>query len=78
MGRGASLPPDWEDMKEAVMREVLRAKFEHAGLRQLLKSTHPHPLVSVKPDAYWGTGLDGTGRNRLGALLEELRQELLR
>ncbi|CAE7230428.1 ybiA [Symbiodinium necroappetens] len=77
MGRGATLPPDWESMKESVMRDVLRAKFEHDGLRQLLKSTHPHPLVSVKSDAYWGAGFDGKGRNRLGALLQELRDELL-
>ena len=78
MGRGATLPLEWEGMKESVMRDVLRAKFEHDGLRQLLKCTHPHPLVSVKSDAYWGAGFDGKGRNRLGALLQELRDELLR
>ena len=44
-----------------------------SSLRQLLLSTHPRPLVSVKSDAYWGTGRNGQGLNRLGSLLMELR-----
>mmetsp|Transcript_63366 Transcript_63366/g.141146 ORF Transcript_63366/g.141146 Transcript_63366/m.141146 type:complete len:249 (-) Transcript_63366:108-854(-) len=69
-------PEGWDDMRDDVMRAVLRAKFAHPGLRHLLLTTYPHPLVSVKPDRYWGAGIDGQGRNRLGELLVELRDEL--
>lgn len=60
------------------MREALRAKFtQHATLRALLLSTGVRPLVEhTKNDRYWGDGGDGSGRNRLGALLMELRAAL--
>jgi N-glycosidase YbiA len=80
MGRSRSRPlrPDWENVKEEVMREALRAKFtQHVALRELLLSTGKRPLIEhTKNDRYWADGGDGKGRNRLGALLMELRAEL--
>lgn len=80
MGRSRSRPlrPDWENVKEDIMREALRAKFtQHAILRELLLSTGRRPLIEhTKNDRYWADGGDGKGRNRLGALLMELRTEL--
>lgn len=80
MGRERARPlrPDWEAVKEDVMRAALRAKFTaHADLRELLLSTGDAPLVENAPgDFYWGVGKDGSGKNRLGALLMELRTEL--
>lgn len=59
------------------MLEALRCKFlANEELHKLLMATDPYPLVSVKPDKYWGAGQDGTGLNRLGQLLMELRSEL--
>ena len=80
MGRERTRPlrEDWERVKEDAMREALRAKFtQHAGLRELLLSTGDSILVEhIAHDRYWGDGGDGSGRNRLGALLMELRASL--
>ncbi len=76
--RTRPLRPDWNEVKEDVMRQALRAKFaQHAELRSLLLSTGDEEIVENAPgDFYWGCGKDGTGQNRLGALLMELRTEL--
>jgi len=80
MGRDHSRPirPDWEAVKDDVMRRALRAKFtSHADLRKLLLSTGEEDLVENAPgDYYWGIGADGSGRNMLGKLLMELRGQL--
>ncbi|MBC8139830.1 MAG: NADAR family protein, partial [Armatimonadetes bacterium] len=54
----------------------LRAKFDaHTELRELLLSTGTETLIEkTSTDDYWGCGTDGTGKNRLGELLEELRE----
>jgi len=80
MGRTRERPlrTDWEKVKETIMREVLDAKFtQHADLRSLLLSTGEAELVEhTRNDRYWGDGGDGTGKNRLGELLMELRARL--
>ncbi len=82
MGRSRERPlrPDWETVKDNVMREALRAKFaQHAALRSLLLSTGNAELAEhTTNDRYWADGGDGSGRNRLGQLLMELRSELRR
>jgi N-glycosidase YbiA len=82
MGRSRQRPlrPDWETAKDDIMREALRAKFDqHHELRSLLLSTQDAQLVEhTANDRYWGDGGDGTGKNRLGQLLMELRAELRR
>src|SRR3974390_1790379 len=82
MGRSRERPlrPDWETVKDEIMREVLRAKFaQHASLRSLLLSTGDAEIVEhTTNDRYWADGGDGSGRNRLGQLLMELRSELRR
>lgn len=76
--RHRPLRPDWEAIKDDIMREALRAKFtQHRDLRDLLLSTGDSPLVEhTSNDRYWADGGDGTGRNRLGELLVELREQL--
>jgi ribA/ribD-fused uncharacterized protein len=80
MGRNRTLPlrSDWESVKDDIMREALRAKFgQHPGLKSLLLSTADAELVEhTKNDNYWADGGDGSGKNRLGALLMELRARL--
>lgn len=80
LGRNRSLPlrKDWETVKDDVMRRALYAKFtQHPELRTLLLATGTAELVENTPvDAYWGCGKDGTGKNRLGILLVELRERL--
>jgi ribA/ribD-fused uncharacterized protein len=80
MGRSRKVPlrRDWESAKENIMREALRAKFsQHPPLRSLLLRTGEAKLVEhTQNDSYWGDGGDGSGKNRLGQLLMELRQAL--
>ncbi|MBB6099014.1 hypothetical protein HNR42_002450 [Deinobacterium chartae] len=80
LGRDRSLPlrPDWEAVKDDVMRRALHAKFtQHPGLRALLLATGNARLVEhTRNDRYWGDGGDGSGRNMLGRLLMELRARL--
>ncbi len=75
--RGA-LRPDWEQVKEAVMLEALRAKFgQNPALKKELLATGEQELVEhTANDSYWADGGDGTGRNRLGQLLMQVRSEL--
>jgi hypothetical protein len=81
LGRSRSLPlrADWEAVKDDVMRAALRAKFEqHPKLKSLLLSTGDAELIEhTRNDSYWADGGDGTGKNRLGILLMELRSELV-
>jgi ribA/ribD-fused uncharacterized protein len=65
-------------MKERVMLDSLRAKFtQHDDLKATLLGTGTAKLVEhTENDSYWGDGGDGTGKNRLGILLMQLRDEL--
>ena len=63
------------------MRAVLRAKFsQHEALRELLLDTGSHRLVEAGTtnnavNRFWGE-VHGKGKNTLGNLLMELRDEL--
>lgn len=80
MGRSRSRPlrKDWEQVKDQVMLEALRAKFaQHDALKELLLGTGDAQLVEhTSKDRYWADGGDGTGRNQLGVLLMKVRSEL--
>lgn len=71
---------DWPTVKEMVMLDGLRAKFgQHPDLRERLLLTGEHLLVEhTRNDDLWGDGGDGTGKNRLGHLLMQVRTELRR
>jgi ribA/ribD-fused uncharacterized protein len=76
--RHRSFRPDWNVLRDGVMLKALRAKFEqHPALAAALASTGSATLVEhTKNDRYWADGGDGSGRNRLGELLEQVRAEL--
>lgn len=69
---------DWETVKDSVMLRALREKFtQHEHLYHLLLSTGERKLCEhTSNDTYWGDGGDRTGKNKLGKLLELVRQEL--
>jgi ribA/ribD-fused uncharacterized protein len=69
---------DWDSVKDAVMLEAVRAKFsQHADLKAILLATGDAVLVEhTERDSYWGDGGDGSGKNRLGQLLMQVRAEL--
>ena len=80
MGRDRKRPlrPDWEEVKDDVMRRAVLRKFEtHADIREILLGTGDEEIVENAPgDRYWGCGADGTGKNKLGQILMEVREIL--
>jgi ribA/ribD-fused uncharacterized protein len=76
--RAVSLRADWEQVKDEVMARAVLQKFRtHATLRELLLSTGDEDLVENAPgDFYWGCGRDGSGLNRLGTILQDVRERL--
>jgi ribA/ribD-fused uncharacterized protein len=75
--RKVPIRSDWESVKESVMRRALLLKFQNPRFRSLLLSTKSRPLIEDSPyDRYWGAGADRKGKNRLGVLLMEIRDEL--
>ena len=76
LGQSPGMRADWESVKEDVMRECLLAKFKaHPIIFSKLLETGDSKLIENSPtDYYWGIGANGTGKNRLGVLLMELRQ----
>lgn len=75
------IQPNWSRMKFDRMKEVLRAKFtQHADLRKVLLSTGEARLVESATvdnpvNRLWGE-VNGRGKNMLGKLLMEVREEL--
>jgi len=80
MGRSHDRPlrPDWEQVKDSVMYDIVLAKFkQHPALKQILLSTGNKRLVEhTERDRYWGDGGDGSGSNMLGRILMLVREEL--
>ena len=79
-GRRVQLRPDWEQVKDRIMQELLIQKFIlNADLRQKLVNTGQAHLVEGNTwgDTYWGV-CNGEGRNRLGGLLMGVRDAVRR
>lgn len=80
LGRSRKKPlrRDWESCKVAIMRKAVLAKFtQHQELRELLLGTGDAKLVEhTSNDDYWGDGGDGHGKNMLGRILMEVREQL--
>jgi N-glycosidase YbiA len=79
MGRSRKRPlrKDWESVKDSIMHGAVLAKFtQHADLRETLLGTGNATIVEhTEKDRYWGDG-DGSGENRLGQILMQVREEL--
>ncbi|WP_041226400.1 NADAR family protein [Crinalium epipsammum] len=81
MGRERFRPlrSDWEQVKDDVMLKAVLCKFQtHADICEILLSTGNQLIVENSPiDYYWGCGADGSGKNKLGQVLMQVR-DLLR
>jgi N-glycosidase YbiA len=68
---------DWDEVKLDFMETAVRAKFTQIpDLKMLLLGTGDAVLIQHCDDRYWGDGGDGTGKNLLGIILMEIRDEL--
>ena len=80
MGRSREFPlrTDWEQVKDEIMYRAVLAKFtQYRELRELLLATGDSEIVEhTRNDSYWADGGDGTGRNELGKILMQVREEL--
>ena len=74
------LRPDWEEVKDRLMREAVLAKFTlNWDIRHVLLGTESRIIMEDSPkDYYWGIGADGTGENKLGLILMDVREQLQR
>jgi len=80
LGRDRSNPlrKDWESVKDSIMLKVVYAKFrQHDRLKDILLDTGDAQIIEhTDRDSYWGDGGDGSGKNRLGKILEAVRSKL--
>lgn len=77
-GRHIKLRHDWDNIKDDVMYQVVKAKFEqNEELKKKLLDTRDEYLEesTTWKDAYWGT-YNGRGKNKLGKILMRVRSEL--
>ena len=77
IGRMAKLRKGWDIKKLEVMNWGVREKFKNPILRQLLLDTNDEELIEGNwwKDTYWGI-CDGIGKNHLGKILMEVRNEI--
>ncbi len=73
--RKKQLRSDWEDIKDEIMFKAVLSKFkEHKDIAEILLSTKNAVIIEdTKSDYYWGCGMDGTGKNKLGEILMRVR-----
>ena len=72
------LRPDWEEVKDKVMLQALRMKFsQNTEIAKGLVATGDAILIEhTRNDGYWADGGDGSGKNKLGLLLMQVREDL--
>lgn len=68
----------WNEKRVDAMRWVLQQKFAQNPVHKAtLMATGDQHLEEIAPwDSFWGTGRDGNGKNMLGQLLEEIRNNM--
>ncbi len=73
----SSIREDWDEYKLLVMLDLLRKKFKHSELRNLLIQTNGMELIEENSwnDVFWGV-CKGVGENHLGKLLMQVREEI--
>ena len=86
-GMKAPLRSNWDEIKDSIMLDVLRIKFQDLTLRDKLLDTYPKYIIEGNTwhDNHFGVCLledcdrckDKKGLNMLGKLLMQIRQEIL-
>lgn len=75
--RRFKLREDWDQVKDAIMLDLTRQKYQHSHYRELLLATSDVQIVEGNRwgDNYWGV-CRGNGENRLGKIIMQVRDEL--
>ena len=69
---------NWDEKKIGIMFEVLLAKFtQNIDTKEYLLETGLRPLIKISNDDFWGNGLNNSGKNFHGKLLEKIRKKYL-
>ena len=83
MGDRVTKRPNWDEIKSGIMLDILRAKFsQNKKLRKMLLDTGDAILIEGNTwcDNFWGSchceKCGNKGRNVLGQLLMQVREEL--
>jgi hypothetical protein len=81
LGRRRDWPlrSDWEQVKDGIMKKAVKAKVEqHSEVFKMLMQTGDAYIAEhTANDSYWGDGGDGSGKNMLGKIYMEVRQEMI-
>lgn len=69
---------DWDNVKLEIMKDILRAKVEQHPYvkKKLLESGEKELVENSWRDSYWGWGPNKDGKNHLGKLWMEVREEI--
>jgi ribA/ribD-fused uncharacterized protein len=76
-GKIVVMRPDWNDVRLAIMEDLVRQKFLTSSMERLLLSTGDAELIEGNywGDTFWGV-CRGVGENHLGKILMKIREEL--
>lgn len=81
LGKRVSLRSDWDDVKDEIMYEIVKAKFtQNPDLKNRLVLTKDFDIIEGNTwgDTYWGVDFKtNKGQNKLGEILMQVRAELL-
>lgn len=69
---------NWDDIKLGIMKEILRAKvMQHPYVKKKLLESEDRELIEDSwRDDFWGWGPKKDGKNHLGKLWMEVREEI--
>ena len=86
-GRKVTLRGDWEEVKDQIMLDLLRIKFQNEDMRERMLATIDDGVDVFCEDNWWHDNYWGTcncpkcqhifGQNKLGLLLMQVRAELV-
>lgn len=78
-GRKVTMRPDWDDIKLAVMKNLLQQKFAIESYKDLLLATGAQEILEGNNwgDVFWGVNLQNNkGANQLGRLIMSIRDTM--